>query len=76
MKYRVKQINENCFLAQCRTCFIFTWNNIDRINNYTWKYDVSNAIHKSLDDAMITINRYRIYIKNKKQYPKYYPYKT
>jgi hypothetical protein len=72
MQYRVKQIDENCFLAQCRTCFLIKWENIDRVDNYTWCYDVSNAIHPSLQDAMNTINRYRVYIKNKTQYPKYY----
>lgn len=72
MQYRVKQIAENCFLAQCSPCFLFSWDNIDRTGNYTWAIDVSNAIHPSLKTAMSSINRYRDHLKNKKQYPKYY----
>lgn len=72
MRYRVKQMSENCFLAQCKTSFLFRWENIDRTDNFTWIYDVSNAIHPSLETAKQSIKRYRLYYENKKQYPKYY----
>ena len=71
MKYRVKQVADKYFIPQCKECWLFVWENIDRNENFTWPSE-SWTGHSSLDEAIKTVERYKAYLENKKQYPKYY----
>lgn len=76
MKFRVKQISETEFLAEYKKSFLFlNWEYIDRKFNYTWGTSVQNSIHSSLEESKESIERYSNYLKNIKQYPKYWKIK-
>lgn len=72
MMYRVKQIDDNTFIPQCRPWYDFEWGNIDRKDDYTWYLRTHYSHHNSLESAKTTIDRYKSYIKKKSRFPKYY----
>lgn len=72
MKYRVKQIEENTFIPQCRPWWDFDWGNIDRKGDYVWYTTSTYSCCSSLELAKKTIERYKEFQKIKKRYPKYY----
>jgi hypothetical protein len=72
MKYRIKQINKNVFIPQCKKNWFCEWGNIDRETNHLWHIDTTFAYHKSFEDAENRINRYKENLKEKNNYPIYY----
>jgi hypothetical protein len=72
MKFRVKQIDDNTFIPQCRSWYDFDWKSIDKIDNYSWSICTDYAHHSTLEDAMYTIERHKKYIEQKNKYPKYH----
>lgn len=72
MIYRVKQIDDNTFIPQCRLWFWFEWGNIDIKDDYVW-YDTQTwSICSSLDHALQAIMVHKTRRREKKQYPKYH----
>jgi hypothetical protein len=72
MRYRIKQIDENTFIPQCKPRWYFGWGNIDRVSNYVWQLISFHSQCKSLESANTTIERHKSYLKLEKQYPKYF----
>ncbi len=72
MQYRIKQIDENIFIPQCRKYWLDEWESLDNELNFTWIIKVSYAHHDSYEKALNTIERYKKYLKEKNKYPKYY----
>ena len=72
MRYRIKQIDENTFIPQCKHWLHFNWGNIDRAADYVWYTTYEWSQCKSLELANTTIEKYKSYLKLEKQYPKYY----
>jgi len=72
MIYRVKQIDDNTFIPQCRPWYSLEWDNIDRKDNFAWHTYSHYAHHSSLESAKTTIERYKTYLKKESRYPKYF----
>lgn len=72
MMYRVKQISEKRFIAQCKRYWIYRWESIDSESNYTWIINTHQVQHHSLEQAKKTIDRYKEFLDKAKQYPKYF----
>jgi hypothetical protein len=74
MQYRVKQIDENTFIPQCKSWYDFEWGNIDRLDGYIWHTTLTYAICPSLESAKQAIIRCKSIKLEKKEYPKYYKF--
>jgi hypothetical protein len=72
MKFRIKQIDEETFIPQCKPWWDFDWGNIDLDGDYVWYTTSSYSRCQSLELAKVTIEKYKSFLKLKKQYPKYY----
>lgn len=72
MKYRVKQIAENIFIAQCKQGFFDYWKSIDNIDNFVWCQVEKYSNNDTLEQALSVIVRYKKYLESKNKYPKYY----
>jgi hypothetical protein len=72
MKYRIKQIDENTFIPQCKHWWCLDWGNIDKEGDYVWYTKSWYSKCKSLELANTSIERHKSYLKSKKQYPKYF----
>lgn len=71
MKYRIKQVEKNIFIPQFKKCFLFNWESIDNIKNYTWLSTEKYSHNETYDEAFEVIQRHKRYLKRTK-YPKYY----
>ena len=72
MKYRIKQIDKNIFIAQCKEYFLFKWESIDNIINLSWTTTKKYHHNETLEDALKVIENHKKYLKTKNQYPKYH----
>lgn len=72
MQYRVKQIDENTFIPQCKSWYDFEWGNIDQSDNYVWHTTSTYSRCSSLELARKTIERHKSCLKEEAKYPKYY----
>lgn len=72
MKYRIKQIANDIFIAQCKKWYDYQWESIDNINNFVWYTTESYSNNKTYEEALCVIERYKKYLKEKNKYPKYY----
>jgi len=68
MIYRIKQIDENTFIPQCKHWLNFNWRNIDKTGGYVWYTTYEWSQCESFDLANTIIEKYKSYLK----YPKYY----
>lgn len=75
MDYRIKQIEKNTFIAQYRQCFLFKWESIDNIQNYTWTYVEKYCYNKTYDEAFEVIQRHKRHLEQVVKYPKYWKIK-
>ena len=72
MIFRVKQIDDNIFIAQVKDRWYGDWASIDNVDNFSWWSTESYSHNKTLEDALSVIERHKKYIERKKEYPKYY----
>ena len=73
MRFRIKQIDKNIFIAQCKEWYEFSWDSIDKINNYLWLTTPKSHCHnKTYEEALQVIERHKKYLKEKNKYPKYF----
>ena len=73
--YRIKQIAEDCYIPQVKKGLLGTWDGIDGLLFESWysdEYQIRHCSVKTLDEARQRINDYKVKIKNKRKYPKYY----
>lgn len=71
MQYRIKQINKDVFIPQCRECFLFHWKAIDNAKNFAWSNIEKYSYNRTYDEAYEVIEGYKRHLK-KDKYPKYY----
>lgn len=73
MKFRIKQIADNIFIAQVKETWYYKWESIDNIINLSWS-SKTNKYHynETYEEALIVIERHKKYLKEKSKYPKYY----
>jgi hypothetical protein len=72
MRYRIKQVDENTFIPQCKPWWDFDWGNIDQEGDHVWYTTYSFSQCESLESANTAIKKYKSYLKLQKQYPKYF----
>ena len=73
MRFRVKQIDENTFIPQCKEWYDFDWESIDRDISFTWYRLGDNYCQvDSLEKAKEIIDKRKFFLLERKKYPKYY----
>ena len=72
MRFRIKQIADDIFVGQCKEWYEFSWNSIDRIDNYLWLSPKIYCHNKTYEEALQVIERHKKNLKRKNQYPKYF----
>lgn len=73
MRFRVKQIDDNTFIPQCKEWYDFDWESIDRNISLTWYSLGAHYCHvDSLEKAKEIIDKRKLFLLERKKYPKYY----
>ena len=73
--YRIKQIAEDCYIPQVKKGLLGSWDGIgEELLDawYSYAFQIRHCSVKTLDEARQRINDYKVKIKNKRKYPKYY----
>lgn len=72
MKYRIKQIADDIFIAQYKECFLFKWESIDNIINLTWTTSMKYHYNETYEAALKVIENHKKHLETKNKYPKYH----
>jgi hypothetical protein len=66
IKYRIKSINNEIFIAQKKSCFFCNWESIDRIDFfYLWEYNLKYCECSTFAEAENVIFQNKELIKKK-----------
>lgn len=73
MKFRIKQIADNIFIAQVKEAWYYKWESIDNILNLSWT-SRANKYHynETYEEALKVIKDHKKHLETKNKYPKYY----
>lgn len=72
MKYRIKQIADDIFIAQCKEWWFDTWESIDNILNLSWATYRKYHYNETFEAALQVIEKHKKHLETTKQYPKYH----
>lgn len=72
MRYRIKQISDDVFIAQVKETWYYKWESIDNVINLSWSTNTKYHYNDTYEKAIDVIERHKKYIAKKKEYPKYY----
>lgn len=73
MKYRIKQIADDIFIAQVKEAWYLKWESIDNIINFNWSTSVKKFhYNETFEAALAVIEIHKKNLETKKQYPKYH----